>query len=121
MRRRFIILLILICGQLLSVVALFFFIPHLSQIWYNHGLGWMEAIKAEYNQGGVMMIVEFVVIVLVLIGTVVFEIRLLISASKAEKNLADGLKELQEHMDSGFNKLSNQISKRENDKTAKNE
>ena len=121
MRRRITILSILLFGQFLSVIALFFFIPHLSQIWYNHGLGWMEAIKAEYNQGGWMMIAEFVVIVLVLIGTVVFEIWLLISASKAEKNLADGLEELREHMDSGFNKLSNQISKRENDKTTKNE
>lgn len=121
MRRRIVILSILLFGQFLSAIALVFFIPHLSQIWYKHGLGWMEAIKAEYAQGGWMMVAEFALIAVVIIGTITFEIWFLVSTSRVERGLIKELKDIKEQMSSGFKKLSNQIDEKENSKTTKNE
>ena len=119
MRSRIIALSVLLIGQALSVIALVYFIPHLSRIWYSHELGWIEAIKAEYAQGGWVMIVEFVLIAVVIIGTITFEVWFLVSASKAERGLIKELSDIKEQMGNGFKKLSDQISKKGNGKTTK--
>lgn len=120
MRCRIVMLSFLGLGQLLSVIALAFFIPHLSRIWYKWELGWIEAIKAEYAQGGCMMVLEFVVIAIVLIATIIFEVWFLVSASKGEKNIVEHIDKLSGQI----NKISRQMGIKENDKddeTTKNE
>ncbi len=82
MRKHTVILLVLLLLQFLSTIAFAQFVPHIVHMWYNPQSSLFNTIKAEYALGGWIMVLEFIVIGVVLLGTAVFEVWLLVSGDK---------------------------------------
>ncbi len=82
MRKHIIVLAILLPLQALSTVAFAYFIPHLSNMLYYPKSSLFATIEAEYAMGGWAMIAEFVVIVVAILGTIGFEVWLLVSEGR---------------------------------------
>jgi hypothetical protein len=93
MRKRASLALVLLL-QFASAIAFVPFMSHLVQVWNNQGGGWWKSFRAEYAQGGCIMVVEFVVVLVAIIATVVFEGWLLISGDKDTKKIVSSIDKL---------------------------
>lgn len=87
MRRHIVILTGLLILQAISAVFLVGFYPHAANIWYKHQQGWWTSFQLEHQQGGIMMMIEIIVILLVVGLTIAYEIWQLVSQTKEMKEI----------------------------------
>ena len=95
MRRRIIMLSLLLFLQFVAAIAFVPCISHLLPIWYHHESGWWKALQAEYALGGWIMLAEIIVVVVAFLSTVGFEIWLIVSEVKPDKQMREQLNRIE--------------------------
>ncbi len=87
MRKHIVALIFLILLQMGFTVAIGFLIQHLTNMWYFPKDTLAATIQAEFNMGGWALTAEIAVVVLAILGTIAFEIWLIISGYKDKDEL----------------------------------